>query len=670
MIRAVATCIMLATSSAFAGPPGDYGDAPVGNTGDGIMAYPGVVARWPTRFDHTNTVFQPQRPHGAWLNIGSDCWLGTIPPSAKFDSAMTPGGENDSAPVILLYTDPLNVGTQPLADMELSVSAGPGHNPAAPVYLNVWIDQNRDGQWKDGYYLGTSLAHWTLEWVVEDLPIYLPAGQTVRPYIRGIRLENPTQPVWLRAMVSPDPVGTIMRGPAGTPEMFWDSTMIDAHAWTGEIEDVLLGYYTSPPSGPVTPGIWHMSTYTGNPPGPGSRKPICASFFIGMSRDGPSFLNGPFNRQTLYCSDPGAPDVVTLLFATHSRNNGCTISPNVLIALYGTRHIDGIPGPPTISWRGPTPGPAGVAGMTCPPAAGGNVYNLPANIPNQGPLIDSMLAPVPSLDPSQVKINVCYPRPPKGYRKYRFWVQVMGCGSLHPGHAVEPSPESGVSLVAAINTPYGQDRSYADVWVGGLDEEFQDPAEGVPFPAPAFANFTILPRAPGMFWFLDAGQFTTPPTGLHLHEAIYHVSPQIPNGLAVRQISFAHAGAVLALRAIDANGMTLTLPLHPGLPEQFESTTLALPDGFSLQTLEIEALDGVIDSLSLTLDNPTPPPSACNPDLTGDGNADQDDVVYLINAIGGGGNPNEVDTDFNRDGNTDQDDVVALINTIGGAECP
>ncbi|MCC6951151.1 MAG: hypothetical protein IT433_06860 [Phycisphaerales bacterium] len=64
---------------------------------------------------------------------------------------------------------------------------------------------------------------------------------------------------------------------------------------------------------------------------------------------------------------------------------------------------------------------------------------------------------------------------------------------------------------------------------------------------------------------------------------------------------------------------------------------------------------------------PAPP---CDPDLNQDGNVDQDDVLYLINVIGGGDNPSGIDPDFNLDGNADQDDVLALINAIGGGGCP
>jgi hypothetical protein len=60
----------------------------------------------------------------------------------------------------------------------------------------------------------------------------------------------------------------------------------------------------------------------------------------------------------------------------------------------------------------------------------------------------------------------------------------------------------------------------------------------------------------------------------------------------------------------------------------------------------------------------------CDPDVNRDGNADQDDVAYLVEAIGGGANPHGVDPDFNRDGNADQDDVAALINAVAGGPCP
>ncbi|MCC6952320.1 MAG: hypothetical protein IT433_12865 [Phycisphaerales bacterium] len=70
----------------------------------------------------------------------------------------------------------------------------------------------------------------------------------------------------------------------------------------------------------------------------------------------------------------------------------------------------------------------------------------------------------------------------------------------------------------------------------------------------------------------------------------------------------------------------------------------------------------------LSAGHPACPP--CDPDLNQDGNADQDDVLYLINVVGGGDNPSNIDPDFNQDGNVDQDDVSAVIAVVAGGACP
>jgi hypothetical protein len=60
----------------------------------------------------------------------------------------------------------------------------------------------------------------------------------------------------------------------------------------------------------------------------------------------------------------------------------------------------------------------------------------------------------------------------------------------------------------------------------------------------------------------------------------------------------------------------------------------------------------------------------CDPDYNRDGNADQEDVAYLVATIASGYSPSGRDPDFNADGNVDQDDVAALVNTVGGGGCP
>jgi hypothetical protein len=61
----------------------------------------------------------------------------------------------------------------------------------------------------------------------------------------------------------------------------------------------------------------------------------------------------------------------------------------------------------------------------------------------------------------------------------------------------------------------------------------------------------------------------------------------------------------------------------------------------------------------------------CDPDLNWDGNADQDDVAFLVDAISHPEwFPCTADADYNRDGNRDFDDVRALIDVIASGECP
>jgi hypothetical protein len=77
--------------------------------------------------------------------------------------------------------------------------------------------------------------------------------------------------------------------------------------------------------------------------------------------------------------------------------------------------------------------------------------------------------------------------------------------------------------------------------------------------------------------------------------------------------------------------------------------------------------DGYVDNISLVL---TPPGPTCDADFNADGNADQDDVLCVIDTVAGNPGCAAQDADFNRDGNVDQDDVVAIINVVAGGNCP
>ncbi|GEM_PF-4203072 len=664
-----AIALVLAASCANAGPPGDYGDAPVGNNGQGILAYPGVLARWDTRFNHTNTVFSPQYPQGAWLNPGYTGFLGALAPGVRADSTMTPAlPENDCRPVLLFDGPaPPAAGTNPLAQLEVTVSTTPAHNPDEPLYLNVWIDQNRDGKWQDGYFDATPVIAWNLEWVMQDVRVYLAPGTLARVNTAGMRLENPTAPVWVRVMVTDEPVGAAFRGPPTSITHWWDSTMTAAHPFRGEIEDHYLEYQTAQPGTAPVKGVW-WRPFHNNPGGAAPPKAACDVFY-----------KGPWRIATPRC----LPVVVFPLdYTSSSRNNGCALAP-VLWAMYGLKHVAGVPGPPNVSVRPPRPpGSAGAGAppsFTCP-APFAAVITLPAGpIPNEGALMDSMTLPEASLTGGTLRIQACYPPPPPfpkrlRFRAYRAFFHTQTCGSVHVSRSVFEQPETGLTIAHAVVEGPGYGSDYCDFEHGGLEEDFVDLAENRPFPDPDFTNFAFnLPSPSGSEAVLDPDTFVSPPHSLRLRNASYIVSPAFPDHYeaGMIELSYFGGGPGARMQIVSVEGMTLDVDLPPA--DDWQSFLMTLPPDFRLQSIVVDNASPLplrIDDLGIDLREITPPAPPCDPDFNQDGNVDQDDVVYLINVIGGGENPTERDPDFNQDGNVDQDDVTALINAVGGGGCP
>lgn len=151
-------------------------------------------------------------------------------------------------------------------------------------------------------------------------------------------------------------------------------------------------------------------------------------------------------------------------------------------------------------------------------------------------------------------------------------------------------------------------------------------------------------EAPG--WIVSAGTYR--PTAAGPTEAL--VIKQHPFGgtncsVQVFPVGTAVATASQRLTAIDATLPVNVMIIAPRNLVQ-DAVTINLPTGPYCGTRQ------------------------CIIDFNDDGNADQDDVIYLLNVIAGGENPSGNDPDFNRDGNLDQDDVLALINAVGGGDCP
>lgn len=626
VMASVLACVF-ASLPALAGPPGDYGDAPVGNNGDGINAYPGVVARWTTAFAHKSTVFSPYHPQGAWLNPGATARLGTVGPAVKFDSAMTPGPpENDGAPVILIWPDGPNPGPNPLCSLEITVTTSAGHDPTQPVYLNIWVDQNRDGQWKDGYNVATPLAAWNLEWLAQDVSVMMPAGTTARVSIAPIRLEDPLNTHWLRAMVSKEPVGAAFRGPYGQLSGLWDSSMTAAHPFRGEIEDHFLTFRTDDPGPVPTPGVWYYRHYKKkNPPGGGPPpKPACI-----LTYEGPWTVYPPICAARL---------ITTLRYGHFSINNGCDMAP-ALWGMYGLKHIAGVMAPPTVNVRLPLPVGAipGVVAMPCPAPFLGALA-LAAAVPGEGPLMESLQIPVRRLtDPPSLRIESCYGRPPRRFRVYRAFFHHDTCGSLHISRSVHTHPATGMTVSSVVSDGSGQGSDYCDFVTGGLEENIEDPGEGRPFPDPDFADAIITIYTPTGSVVPFPDDFTSAPLSLSVRGAAYLVTPAIPDGYRAGRFLMNHRGdlATVVFTAVDGAVLVMTLPPTPA----WSQVEMTMPEGFELDSFEIQSPAAlVVDDIRVSLRPASPCREVSPVDWTRSAQAGTD-ALFDVNFFGPGSEP-------------------------------
>ncbi len=582
--------------AAIAQPPGDFGDAPVGDIADNILAYPGVLARWVSWYHHKNTVTSPVlHGHGTWLNTGATFQLGEVPPVESMDTTQTPNApENDAHPTILLEA----LGPNPLAQLNLTVSTTADHDPDKPIYLNVLIDQNRTGEWKDGWHLGTQVVAWDLEAVVRDLPILMPAGEVRRVAIGPIRLADPTASVWIRLVVSDAPIAWLSR-----PGTHWDGTMIGIHDWKGEIEDHLLEYSPTHQPGQSTKGIFLRRVLSGEAPGGGGGggdpKPSCDLTFA-----------GPRVVRTPWCPQQRP---VNFFYRINETNDGC--DPGVLWGIYGFTLIRGNGMEPNVVLNNPAffvPGGAGTNTLVCPDGA---VLTLPAMVEGEPPRFQGIVSADTlrkGLFPAS--FNACYPDPPR-FRVYRGYLQNMTCGSAHHNRTVATGPAGAHSPSSVVYA--GESIDFVDFMAGDLIEDFADDFNDRPFPDPDFGDFAVLELGPDSTWFLDPETSVSGPSSMFLNDAIYFVQPTMPTCPAAPNPDEDQPGVPCPVRAVAVSFSYLGLPgtvtltssstgeavtemLFPD--DDWTTITLELADDFQLDSIEIFMFSGWIDQLTVHLD--------------------------------------------------------------------
>jgi hypothetical protein len=200
-----------------------------------------------------------------------------------------------------------------------------------------------------------------------------------------------------------------------------------------------------------------------------------------------------------------------------------------------------------------------------------------------------------------------------------------------------------------------------DLFYTGNDaQDFSVPTGTTPNANTQFFNFYTDYPDYSFVTTYDFVRGTRPPDGSGTREAYLLYDADGSNNAAQAMIG----------NKLNADYGELTLLLHPAATSQYPAPdgdpfVAATYAGRTHATYRGPAL--VLFARQRTV--------GCDPDFNCDGNADQDDVAWLINAIASGNFFSEncgadKDPDFNADGNADQDDVAALINTIASTVCP
>ncbi len=223
----------------------DFGDAPDGVTAS-YPGFPGVMGAYPTLTTTASTRFPGnvgiEHDITTQIRIGGVASVTTL----ELTPNVTDLDIDDSGAYVWISLTGIPSGAAISVPVTIDASA-----PIGPYYLNVLIDQNNDGEWKDTPSLR--------EWAVRDRPIDQAPGTTRRHSVpvwwsSSLML----LPKWVRITVSDVAVGSLMMwGPDG-----WDgSTPPDSPPVlsVGETEDRFIGG-TYP--GTAGPG-------GGPPPGPG-----------------------------------------------------------------------------------------------------------------------------------------------------------------------------------------------------------------------------------------------------------------------------------------------------------------------------------------------------------------------------------------------------------------
>ena len=227
----------------------DYGDAPDDTLDRGnVFAYPGVVAKFASLYDTGNSRVLGRKgahnvePFEAWLSNASN----TLSTTKEDDTKLADADEDDAEP--MLYID--NTTNDGFIVVRVVVA------PTAPDvvrYINVLIDQNRDGEWRN--------EPDNPEWVGINHPVRVPPGEARNVIIGPIPLRSDfTLPVWTRISLADDWIDHEEFDTYVGEETFFDKNGWDGSAPSGgfsggETEDWLFGNSGDVPATNLT-AVW------------------------------------------------------------------------------------------------------------------------------------------------------------------------------------------------------------------------------------------------------------------------------------------------------------------------------------------------------------------------------------------------------------------------------
>ena len=225
----------------------DLGDAPDSrNNFDVTMtAYPGtsIQAHYPTVFDDGKQTFAPVPFGPAHLNLPMAAYLGKkITSEAEADSGPDEDGENNIQPSKDLSNKdrgddgvavPLNLPSCQWVTFDYEVTVV---DPQTDLWVNVWLDWNRDGDWDDAPTCDAGVAS---EWAVQNQLLFdLPVGlnQVTTPAFLPWHPKSGPEKIWMRITLSERP----WKGGSNPGETGNGGSGPATRYLTGETEDYLF----------------------------------------------------------------------------------------------------------------------------------------------------------------------------------------------------------------------------------------------------------------------------------------------------------------------------------------------------------------------------------------------------------------------------------------------